>query len=149
MSLARVLARIDDLLSEVQTKVRSLARQRGKARRFIEMRERKLALELALAQAELGRLRQRHLEIDSDLRALAEARVQDAAQLRSAEAEHEALRTRLPDMERQRAEKALIAYQEKMAKKGIAIDEHGVVRSTSPQLSTFGEDFLECVIGSL
>ncbi|KPK62504.1 MAG: hypothetical protein AMS21_07505, partial [Gemmatimonas sp. SG8_38_2] len=42
------LARVDDLLSEVRTKVRSLARQRGKARRYLDMRERKIEIELAL-----------------------------------------------------------------------------------------------------
>jgi chromosome segregation protein len=100
------LARVDDLISEVQTKVRSLARQRGKARRYLEMRERKLALELALARAELSRLQGRRQQIDTELRSLETARAQDAAQLRSAEAEHEAVRARLADLERERAEGA-------------------------------------------
>ncbi len=113
------LARVDDLISEVQTKVRSLARQRGKARRYLEMRERKLALELALARSELTRLQHRHLEIDSDLRTLEEARVQDAAQLRSAEADHESLRMRLTDMERERADGAreLMAVRDRLAER--------------------------------
>ena len=100
------LARVDDLISEVQTKVRSLARQRGKARRFLDMRERKLALELALAQSELSRLQLRHRELDSELRTLEEARVQESAQLRSAEADHESQRMLLIDMERERADGA-------------------------------------------
>jgi chromosome segregation protein len=113
------LARVDDLISEVETKVRSLARQRGKARRYLDMRERKIALELALAQAELGRLQQRHREIDSELRSLEEARVQDAAQLRAAEAEHESLRTRLMELERERADCAtgLMAVRERLAER--------------------------------
>ena len=113
------LARVDDLISEVQTKVRSLARQRGKARRFLDMRERKLALELALAQSELTRLHGRHREIDSELRTLEEARVQESAQLRSAEAEHEAQRMRLTDMERERADGAreLMAVRDRLAER--------------------------------
>jgi len=113
------LARVDDLLSEVRTKVRSLARQRGKARRYLDMRERKLALELALAEADLSRLHLRHSEIDSELRSLEEARVQDAAQLRSAEAEHESLRTRLADLERERADGArkLMSVRDRLAER--------------------------------
>ncbi len=97
------LARVDDLLSEVQTKVRSLARQRGRARRFLEMRERKIALELAVAQAELQRLQGREREMEAELQTLAEARVEDAVQLRTSEAQIEALRTRSTELERERA----------------------------------------------
>ncbi len=97
------LARVDDLLSEVQTKVRSLARQRGRARRFLDLRERKIALELAVAQAELERLNGREREIAVELRSLDEARVEDAAQLRTSEAQIESLRTRSTDLERERA----------------------------------------------
>ncbi len=113
------LARVDDLVSEVQTKVRSLARQRGRARRFLEMRERKLALELALAQAELGRLRGRHQEIEDALRGLDEARVRDSATLRSTEAEHEGLRTQLTDLERDRTDGArkLLTVRDRLAER--------------------------------
>ncbi len=113
------LARIDDLLSEVQTKVRSLARQRGKARRFLEMRERKLALELALAEFELARLQQRHHEIAAELRGLEEARVHDATQLRTGEAEHEVAKTRLTGLERERADSArrLMTQRDRLAER--------------------------------
>ncbi|MGD8868022.1 MAG: AAA family ATPase, partial [Gemmatimonadales bacterium] len=113
------LARINDLVSEVQTKVRSLARQRGKARRFLELRERKLALELALAETELARLRQRHQEITAELRSIEEARVHDATQLRKAEAEHEVAKTRLTDLERDRADggKRLVALRDRLAER--------------------------------
>ncbi len=97
------LARVDDLLSEVQTKVRSLARQRGRARRFLELRERKIALELAVAQAELDRLQGREREIAVELKALADARVEDTAQLRTSESQIESLRTRSTELERERA----------------------------------------------
>ncbi|UCF19828.1 MAG: chromosome segregation protein SMC [Gemmatimonadota bacterium] len=113
------LARVDDLISEVQTKVRSLARQRGRARRFLELRERKLALELALAHAELERLQRRHQEIESELRSIEEARVADATRLHSGEAEHEALRTRLADLDRERADSArkLMAAHDRLSER--------------------------------
>ena len=100
------LARVDDLISEVGTKVRSLARQRGRARRYLELRERKLALELAIAEAEIIRLQRRDREIEAELTSLEENRVQDATQIHAAEAEHEAVQARLNDLERERAEKA-------------------------------------------
>lgn len=113
------LARVDDLISEVATKVRSLARQRGRAKRYLEMRERKLALELALAHAELTRLQSRHAEIDTELESLAEARVRDTTQIRTSEAEHESLKTRLVDLERERADSArqLMAVRDRLAER--------------------------------
>ncbi|NIR44824.1 MAG: chromosome segregation protein SMC [Gemmatimonadetes bacterium] len=113
------IARVDDVIAEVGTKVRSLARQRGKAQRFLEMRDRKLALELALAHTELERLGRRQHEIDSELRSLADARVQDTTQLRTAEAEHEALRGRLAELDRQRGDdgRKLMAVRDRLAER--------------------------------
>ncbi|NIN70937.1 MAG: AAA family ATPase [Gemmatimonadetes bacterium] len=113
------LARVDDLISEVATKVRSLARQRGRAKRYLDMRERKLALELALAHAELTRLQGRHGEIDIELESLGEARVRDATQIRTTEAEHESLKARLADLERERADSArqLMAVRDRLAER--------------------------------
>ena len=45
------LARLDDLLSEVQTQVRSLARQRRRAERYAELTTRRFAVEVTLAIA--------------------------------------------------------------------------------------------------
>jgi chromosome segregation protein len=59
------LARLDDLLSEVQTHVRSLARQRRKAERHAELTSRRLAVEVALAKQELS-------SADTELQSLAE-----------------------------------------------------------------------------
>lgn len=47
------LARLDDLLSEVQTQVRSLARQRRRAERYSELTTRRFAVEVTLAIREL------------------------------------------------------------------------------------------------
>jgi chromosome segregation protein len=59
------LARLDDLLSEVQTHVRSLARQRRKAERHAELTTRRLAVEVALATHDLS-------SADAELRSLAD-----------------------------------------------------------------------------
>src|SRR5256712_11594678 len=60
------LARLEDLVSEVQTQVRSLARQRGKAERYGKMIEERFGVALTLVRRELedfdltlGRLGQR------------------------------------------------------------------------------------------
>ncbi|MEX0936207.1 MAG: chromosome segregation protein SMC [Gemmatimonadota bacterium] len=47
------LQRLEDLIGEVQSKVRSLARQKGKAERHSELRARRLNLEVTLARAQL------------------------------------------------------------------------------------------------
>jgi len=47
------LARLDDLVSEVQTQVRSLARQRGKAERYEKMIEERFGVALTLVRREL------------------------------------------------------------------------------------------------
>ncbi|HVH10513.1 MAG TPA: chromosome segregation protein SMC [Gemmatimonadales bacterium] len=47
------LARLEDLVSEVQTQVRSLARQRGKAERYVKMIEERRAVALTLVRREL------------------------------------------------------------------------------------------------
>ena len=51
--------RLEDLIGEVQSKVRSLARQKGKAERYIQLRKQRLNLEVALARGHLEGLGQR------------------------------------------------------------------------------------------
>ncbi len=72
------LQRLDDLISEVTTQVRSLARQRRRAERHAELSARRYTVEIALAAREMQAWR--------DELALLETRVQD-------------LRGRLPDTE--------------------------------------------------
>lgn len=50
------LARLEDVIAEVDVKVRNLARQRKRAERYTELRGRRLNLEVAVAQAELSRV---------------------------------------------------------------------------------------------
>ena len=68
------LQRLDDLIAEVQTQVRSLARQRKRAERHAELMERKFTVELNLAaremeawRDELARLEVRVAELRADL----------------------------------------------------------------------------------
>ena len=55
------LQRLEDVISEVQTKVRSLARQKGKAERYLEYRQRRLDVEATVARHQLETLRGRPL----------------------------------------------------------------------------------------
>ncbi|MDR0786913.1 MAG: chromosome segregation protein SMC [Gemmatimonadota bacterium] len=50
------LTRLDDLVAEVDAKVRTLSRQKRKAERYGELRDRRLALEIAVARNELYEL---------------------------------------------------------------------------------------------
>jgi chromosome segregation protein len=52
------LSRLEDLVSEVTTKVRSLARQRSKAEKYQELRKRRLDLDVAVSTAEMTRVKQ-------------------------------------------------------------------------------------------
>jgi chromosome segregation protein len=59
------LARLDDLLGEVQTQVRSLARQRRRAERHAEITARRFVVELTLATRELAAAREELTAIDA------------------------------------------------------------------------------------
>jgi chromosome segregation protein len=50
------LQRVEDLIAEVQSQIRSLARQRGKAERHVKLTEEKFALQLTLARRWLDRM---------------------------------------------------------------------------------------------
>ena len=82
------LARLDDLLGEVQSQVRSLSRQRKRAERHAELMERRFAVELTLASRDMASWREElaQLEVNlEDLRAgvpLVEERVRQAEQAR-------------------------------------------------------------------
>ncbi|MGH3993853.1 MAG: AAA family ATPase, partial [Pseudonocardiaceae bacterium] len=52
------LQRVDDLIAEVQSQIRSLARQRGKAERHGKLTEEKFTVQLTLARRQLDRLAQ-------------------------------------------------------------------------------------------
>ena len=82
------LQRLDDLIAEVQTQVRSLARQRKRAERYAELNERRFQLEIAVTAREmaawhdeLARLESRIAELRETVPA-SEARVRDAEDAR-------------------------------------------------------------------
>ncbi len=90
------LQRLEDLLAEVQSQVRSLARQKGKAERHTSLMEERFAVTLTLARRRLDRLaeetdnfEQRHAELQA---ALPEAR-ERAVQLEQAREEAARART--------------------------------------------------------
>ena len=82
------LARLEDLISEVQTQVRSLARQRGRAERYGQMIEERFGIAMTLVRRELE-------DFDLSLGALG-VRARELAEALPA------ARTRLSDAERQR-----------------------------------------------
>ena len=53
---AQDLQRVEDLIAEVQSQIRSLARQRGKAERHVKLTEEKFAVQITLARRLLDRL---------------------------------------------------------------------------------------------
>ncbi len=100
------LRRIEDVIAEVRTKVRSLARQKGKAQRRRELESRRRSVEATVARHDLehldGRLREIERTLESD-RGEAAART---ARLAAAEASLERLRVERLEAEKGRAELA-------------------------------------------
>src|SRR2546422_3841351 len=84
------LARLDDLVSEVQTQVRSLARQRGKAERYGEMIEERFGIALTLVRRELEDLDLELGRLGTRASQLAAALPEERARLVRAEREREA-----------------------------------------------------------
>ncbi len=108
------LARLEDLVAEVQTQVRSLARQRGRAERYGKMIEERFGIAMTLVRRELedfelslGALTVRARELAEQLPA-ARARLEDAEQQREArvQARHTA-EARRTEVERRLADAKL------------------------------------------
>jgi len=103
------LQRLEDVIAEVHTKVRSLARQKGKAQRYGEYRQRRLDVEVAVVRHQLETLRARLTTVEKDLVGDVQTGEGMVAEVTVAEAEFEALRLREVDAEKDRtaAAKAL------------------------------------------
>ena len=110
------LARLEDLISEVQTQVRSLARQRGKAERYTKMVEERFGVAITLVRRELedldlalGALGVRTRELADSVPA-ARARFDEAERSREArvQARHTAV-ARQTEVERRLADAKLDA----------------------------------------
>ncbi|MDX1646331.1 MAG: chromosome segregation protein SMC [Longimicrobiales bacterium] len=112
------LQRLEDVISEVQTKVRSLARQKGKAQRYTEYRKRRLDVEVAVVRHQLDTLRSRLEKVRKDLSGDEKTERGMAAELAAAEAEFEALRLQEVDAEKERlaAAKVLEGVREQLVR---------------------------------
>jgi chromosome segregation protein len=98
------LQRLEDVISEVQTKVRSLARQKGKAERYLEYRKRRLDVEVTVVRHQLALLNDRLTRVSKELEGDLQSGEGMVAELRSAEAGYESLRLREVDAEKERTE---------------------------------------------
>src|ERR671938_658921 len=101
------LQRVEDLIAEVQSQIRSLARQRGKAERHAKLSEEKFSVQLTLARRQLdqlaeevGEMEARYAEL-TRLRPLARERLEESQSRREecsrARATAEARRSELND----------------------------------------------------
>ena len=66
------LQRVEDLIAEVQSQIRSLARQRGKAERHAKLSEEKFSVQITLAHRQLDRLAEEGVGMESRFAQLAE-----------------------------------------------------------------------------
>jgi chromosome segregation protein len=97
------LQRLDDLISEVESKVRSLARQKGKAERWKELRKRRLDAEVSLARIQLEALQGRAADVTAALTTESATEVTKASGVHAAEARLETLRMERATLERSRS----------------------------------------------
>jgi len=84
------LSRLDDLLGEVQSQVRSLARQRKRAERHAELTARRFSVELTLASREMAAWREELAQLEVTVAALREQAPGDDARVVAAEGARDA-----------------------------------------------------------
>ncbi|MDA1081252.1 MAG: chromosome segregation protein SMC [Gemmatimonadetes bacterium] len=105
------LARLDDLISEVTTQVRSLARQRKRAERHTEITDRRFAVELTLASREMAAWRDELVQLDERVAALRERLPQARETESETERRREAAHAARTAAEQARAERARTAAE--------------------------------------
>ena len=98
------LQRLDDLITEVQSQVRSLARQRRRAERYAELNTRRFTVELALAKREMEAWHGELQRLDSRVRELRETAPQVEQAVNDAEAARDASQGARAAAEAQRTE---------------------------------------------
>jgi chromosome segregation protein len=110
------LQRLEDVIGEVQTKVRSLARQKGKAERYAEYRKRRLDVEVAVVRHQLDLLGKRLAAVEEDLKGDVYTAEGMVAELRTAETKFESLRLHQIEVEKARgvAAQALETIREQL-----------------------------------
>ena len=113
------LGRLDDLISEVQTQVRSLARQRRRAEKHVEITSRRFTVEIALAaremdawKEELARLEARVAELRSEVPASEES-------VAAAEAARDAAHGTRAAAEARRGELARLVGEQRESTQGL------------------------------
>ncbi|HZK77734.1 MAG TPA: AAA family ATPase, partial [Gemmatimonadaceae bacterium] len=113
------LGRLDDLISEVQTQVRSLARQRRRAEKHVEITSRRFTVEIALAaremdawRDELARLEARVAELRSEVPASEES-------VAAAEAARDAAHGTRAAAEARRGELARLVAEQRESTQGL------------------------------
>ena len=102
------LERLEDVIAEVTTKVRSLARQKGKAQRYHALRRRRLSVEVAVVSAELRGFEDRLAQVRDLLARERETRQATLVELRTAETGRETARVRSLEAEKSRTEAARV-----------------------------------------
>jgi len=109
------LSRIDDLINEVTSQVRSLARQRKRAERHTELMARRFTVETALAAREMAAWRDELITLQERLAALREGAPQEHERVGTAEAEREAAHGMRAAAEAGRAELARLVGDQRHA----------------------------------
>lgn len=107
------LARLDDLISEVQSQVRSLARQRRRAERHAELMSRRFQVELSLATREMAAWRDELAALDVRLVELSDGVPEADAEIRTAESAREELHGARAAAEARRVELARLAGEQR------------------------------------
>lgn len=98
------LQRLDDVIGEVASKVRSLSRQRGRATKYGDLRDRRLVLEVAVATETLDAMESRLVDAERALQQARRVQPELEAALARDETEVEALRLQLVEQETERGQ---------------------------------------------
>ena len=137
------LERLEDVIAEVTTKVRSLARQKGKAQRYHALRKRRLSVEVAVVSAELVRFEDRLARVRELLAHEQETQQATLIELETAKTERETSRVRSLEAEKSRAEAAgvLNSIQKDLVRweRDLAVARERIVYAER-RLEQIGED---------
>lgn len=129
------LARIDDLIAEVQSQVRSLSRQRKRAERYTELTARRFTLEVAHASREMDAWRGDLSRLEERVSLLRIEVPTEEERLRGAEAARDAALTERTSAEARRTELArLVSSQRETTQQlrgEIAVAEERLKNATS------------------
>ena len=107
------LSRIDDLINEVQSQVRSLARQRKRAERHTELTQRRFTVEIALAAREMTAWRSELATLQERLAALREGVPGEQEHVADAETARDAAHSARAAAEATRGELARLVTQQR------------------------------------